>query len=171
MTFVADLLALIKDLLKASGVLKVLEVIGNFLSLIGDGLTILSQIATIFHWTGLQPIIDGLGVITNALGAVYKGIRAALATPWGAIAAGILVTGFYALRMTLFGGPGLSVLVAPVLYALATHVTDGKDNPWKYGALAASSALQAWWSYDQYQIDILSNESTATYCQNSPTRC
>jgi RHS repeat-associated protein len=170
LTFVADLVTLIKDLLKASGVLKVLEVIGDFLSLIGDGLTILSQISTIFHWTEAQTVIDWLSTAANAIGAIYKGIRAALATPWGAIAAGLLVVGFYTLRTTLFGG-GLSVLTAPILGALADHVLAGKDNPWKYGALAASSALQSWWSYDQYQIDLLSSESTATYCQSNPANC
>ena len=170
-TFVADLFTLIADLLKASGFIKVLELIGDFISVIGDGLTILSQISTIFKWTGAQSIIDGLGAITNVLSGVYKGIRGALATPWGVVAAGIALIGFYSLRMTLFGGPGLSILVGPILNELATHVTDGKDDPWKYGALAIGGALQGIWNAEQYQVDTLTNESTTTYCRNNPTKC
>src|SRR5260221_12723473 len=166
-TLLADIYQLAKDWNEQTGFSKIIELLGNAISIVGDVLSIVSQIASAFHSAAIQTVADKIGWIFNTVATVYKAARSVIHTPWGALVQMGIVVAFYSLRVALFGG-SLTGLIAPLLFQIAEKAT-GFDL--KKVFQAGGSGFQAMWQYSQSQVDVLNGESIPQYCQSNPGKC
>ncbi|WP_269822513.1 RHS repeat-associated core domain-containing protein [Dictyobacter vulcani] len=159
---VVDWMQMRKDMDQAWSFDKIVELIGNVISLAGDALSAISQIASLFKWTSVQLFADRLGSFVNSAAALYKMARASWDSAFGFWARAGITAGFFALKAGLYAEDPSS-LVVPVAQAAASAAHfDGV-----FAGKAIGSAFQAIWQHYQANIDQRNLESVSDFCKSS----
>lgn len=150
---------------KAGGnaIQKVLNVIGDGISILGDLGSDLSMLTSIFGWSGAQQAIDIVTLITNSLATAYKFISGFVNNGWAEFFGAAISATIDGVKTLFTGGiyGALDNTIPSIVQEGFTLIL--KKSAWK-GALGGLTSIgQTVLSALQVSIDTCNSMTTAQY--------